>query len=315
MNQGSLGDDRDLIKAQLRRAAEDLATTLGELEEERSSRERVEAELRVAHRLEAVGQLAAGVAHEINTPIQYAGDSVRFLQTAFEDVMPVLELIPSLVASLRDAGDPVADTLERAWSEADGDFVVEQVPAALSRSIDGIERVAAIVRAMKAFAHPGGAEQAPADLNEALGTTLAVARNEYKYVADVETELGEIPLVMCRLAELNQVFLNLLVNAAHAIADVVEGTDNRGRITISTTIESGFVHIRFADTGVGIPVELRDRIFDPFFTTKPVGKGTGQGLGIAQSIVSKHGGVLSFESEIGVGTTFEVKLPVTGGRA
>ena len=313
MDASTAGDDREMMEAQLRLAATDLATTLGALEEERSSRERIEAELRVAHRLEAVGQLAAGVAHEINTPIQYAGDSVRFLQTAFADVMPILEMIPALVASLRRAKDPSADALEGAWEAADGDFVVEQVPAALSRSIDGIERVAAIVGAMKAFAHPGGTEAAPADLNEALGATLAVARNEYKYVADVDTQFGALPLVMCRLAELNQVFLNLLVNAAHAVAEVFERTDERGHIQISTRVVGSFAVVRFTDTGAGIPQDVRERIFDPFFTTKPVGKGTGQGLGIALSIVSKHGGQLAFESEVGVGTTFEVKLPIAGG--
>lgn len=303
---------------QLMRTAEDLAVTLKalaeankRLQEEQANRERVEAELRLAHRLEAVGQLAAGVAHEINTPIQYVADSVYFLQSAFEDLLPLLSCVKDLGPALRGGGAAeAANDLEAAWEAADAGFIVEHVPSAIGRTLDGIDRVAAIVRAMKAFAHPGGELKAPADINEALTTTSVVCKNEYKYVADLVTDFGELPMLPCQLGELNQVFLNLIVNAAHAIGERVGDTGDRGLITLRTRFEDGSVVVRVSDTGAGIPAAVREKIFDPFFTTKPVGVGTGQGLGIARSIVVKHGGTLTFESELGRGTTFEIRLPL-----
>jgi signal transduction histidine kinase len=300
------------------RTAADLGTALaalaeanGRLEEEKVERERVEAELRLAQRLEAVGQLAAGVAHEINTPIQYISDSVHFLEGAFDDLLPLLSRVQALAPLLRSKGAPeAAADLEGAWHAADAEFILEQVPSSLRRTLDGIDRVAAIVRAMKAFAHPGSEAKAPADLNEALRTTSVVCRNEYKYVADLELELGRLPFVPCQLGELNQVFLNLLVNAAHAIGERVAGSEERGVIGVKTWCENGAAVVTIADSGSGIPASLRDKIFDPFFTTKPVGKGTGQGLTIARSIVVKHGGTLTFESEAGRGTVFEIRLPL-----
>jgi len=308
----------ETANGQLTRTAQDLAATLTalaeankSLEQEKSERERVEAELRLAHRLEAVGQLAAGVAHEINTPIQYVGDSVHFLQSAFEDLLPLLSCVEAMTPLLRSSGATrAAEELEEAWDAADAGFIVEQVPSAIRRTLDGIDRVAAIVRAMKAFAHPGSETKAPANLNDALATTTVVCRNEYKYVADVETDFGDIPLVPCQLGELNQVFLNLLVNAAHSIGERAEVGGERGVIAIQTRFEDGMAVVRIADSGNGIPPEVREKIFDPFFTTKPVGKGTGQGLTIARSIVVKHGGTLTFETEPGKGSTFEIRLPV-----
>lgn len=295
-----------------------LAAANAKLEAEKAERERVEAELRLSHRLEAVGQLAAGVAHEINTPIQFVGDSVHFLQSAFEDLQPVLRCVQALVEDLASTpaiGSDRAAELARAWEAADAAFVVENVPPALQRTLEGIDRVAAIVRAMKAFAHPGTERFSPADLAEALMTTIVVCRNEYKYVADVETTFGDLPLVPCHIGELNQVFLNLLVNASHAVAERVEGTAERGRIGVETFAEGRVAVVRIRDSGVGIPPELRDKIFDPFFTTKPVGKGTGQGLTLARSIVVRHGGTLTFESQPGRGTTFEIRLPISDERA
>ena len=312
-----------VLELRVRARTRELETALGalaeaneSLEKEKAGRERVEAELQLAHRLEAVGQLAAGVAHEINTPIQYVADSVYFLQSAFEDLLPLLNRVKELTPALRSGGAAeAANDLEAAWEAADAGFIVEHVPPAIGRTLDGIDRVAAIVRAMKAFAHPGHETNAPADLNDAIATTTVVCRNEYKYVAELETDFGALPMVLCQIGELNQVFLNLIVNAAHAIAERVGTSGERGRITIQTRSENGVAIVRVSDSGGGIPVALRERIFDPFFTTKPVGVGTGQGLTIARSIVVKHGGSLTFETESGKGTTFEIRLPLSEGRA
>ena len=183
------------------------------------------------------------------------------------------------------------------------------MPPAFERALEGIERVASIVRAMRAFAHPS-TERALIDVNEGIQTTLIVAKNEYKYVADIELELGELPQVMANAGDLNQVFLNLIVNAAHAIEAQVEDTEQRGRITVRTESDDAGVLITISDTGCGIPSEIAGRVFDPFFTTKPVGRGTGQGLAIAHTIVvERHQGTINFESTPGSGTTFRVRLP------
>ena len=246
-----------------------------------------------------------GVAHEINTPIQFVGDSVHFLREAFAELQGHLERYRAAAETAA-----VARRGGRAEAEADLEFLTAEIPESLERALEGIERVAEIVRAMKEFAHPQRAEQAAADLNRAIDSTLTVARNEWKYVADVVTDLGELPPVVCHLGELNQVILNLVVNAAHAIADAGAG---RGVIRVATRAAGEWVEITVSDTGAGIPEAIRDRIFDPFFTTKEVGRGTGQGLAIARAIVvDKHGGTLDFETEVGRGTTFRIRLPVAG---
>jgi two-component system NtrC family sensor kinase len=270
-------------------------------------------DLHQAQKLEAVGRLASGIAHEINTPIQFVGDNTRFLQDSFSG----LEILIKKYRDLKDwaaAGGVTPARIEevtRAEKESDSDYLLEEIPKALSQTLDGVNRVATIVRAMKDFAHPDGTEKAAADLNKALLSTLTVARNELKYVADVETEFGDLPPVVCNIGDLNQVFLNLLVNAAHAIADKVKGTGTKGQIRVRTTRENGAALITISDTGCGIPEANRARVFDPFFTTKEVGRGTGQGLAIARSVVvERHKGRLTFESEVGKGTTFYIRLPL-----
>jgi len=194
---------------------------------------------------------------------------------------------------------------------ADIDYIMENAPPAIESSIDGLGRIATIVRSMKEFAHPDHGEKKFADLNQAIRSTLVIARNEYKYVAEIDTQFGELPAVPCYLGEINQVVLNLLVNASHAISDVVKDSGNLGKITVCTRIDGDTVEISIGDTGTGIPVAARDKVFDPFFTTKEVGKGTGQGLAIAHSVVvNKHGGTLHFETETGKGTTFFIRLPL-----
>lgn len=280
-------------------------------------RERVEIELRLAQKLESIGRFAAGLAHEINTPIQYVGDSVHFLQSAFDELSTVFLAYRAAIKGL--AGEQRHDALlaDLAQIEKDTDFqfLSQEVPKAFERSLEGADRVAGIVRAMREFAYPHGEEHVAADLNQALLTTLTVARSEYKYAAHVETHLGELPPVICNLGELNQVFLNLIVNAAHAIQDSDKDACT-GCITISTSCAQTTAQITIADNGCGIPAENLQRIFDPFFTTKEVGRGTGQGLAIARSIVvDKHGGRIDVSSTPGVGTQFVIQLPLQGRSA
>jgi len=296
-----------------RRAAERKREQLQEqLYSEMRERERILMELRVAQKLESVGRLAAGLAHEINTPIQYVGDSVSFLRSSFADLARLFGVYQGLVESGVPASAEQLAEIRRIEHEIDFEFLQAEMPKAFERTLEGTKRVTEIVRAMKEFAHPDGSEQTPADLNHALEMTLTVARNEYKYDATVTTQFGEIPPVICNVGELNQVFLNLIVNAAHAIQDSVHDATS-GRITVSTRALAKTVEVVVADNGCGISAENIEKIFDPFFTTKAVGRGTGQGLPIARSIVvDKHVGDLRVESEVGVGTRFIVELPING---
>ncbi|HUT24114.1 MAG TPA: ATP-binding protein [Sumerlaeia bacterium] len=275
----------------------------------------LEAQLAQAQKLEAIGQLAAGIAHEINTPTQYVGDNTRFLQESFADLLGVLSKYDQLLSAARQGAvnEETVGQVEGAVKEADVGYLIEEIPKAIQESLEGVERVARIVRSMKEFSHPGGAEKAAVDINKAIENTLTVARNEWKYVADTVTEFDpDLPLVSCLPGDLNQVILNLIVNAAHAIADVVgDGSAGKGTIAIGTRRDGDWAEIRVRDTGPGIPESIRDKIFSPFFTTKEVGKGTGQGLAIAHSVVvDKHGGSIRFETQEGEGTTFIIRLPI-----
>jgi PAS domain S-box-containing protein len=283
---------------------------LEELVRERTQK-LMEAERQVlqGEKLASVGRLAAGVAHEINTPIQYIGDNLRALADFYEDIRMVVGQYRELVrlVAAAEASPETAAKMQAAEEEHDLEFILEDAPKAVSQGLEGVQRVANIVRAMKDFSHVRGGEVSNVDLNHCLQSTLTVARNEYKYVADVETDFAELPNVECYPGELNQVFLNILVNAAHAIQD----TGQRGKITVMTRVDGEQVEIAIADTGVGIPEEIRNKIYEPFFTTKEVGRGTGQGLSIAhQTVVGVHGGQLSCESTVGVGTTFRIRLPL-----
>jgi two-component system, NtrC family, sensor kinase len=282
---------------------------------EMQERERMAIQLRFAQKLESVGRLAAGIAHEINTPVQYVGDSVRFLEEVFGNLRSLLDSHRRLLAALPPGSIPGPDLrqLRDAETAAGLEFLDAEAPKAFERTLDGVNRISAIVRAMKEFAHPDMGDQALADLNHAIETTLTVSRSEYRYRATVNTTFGELPEVLCSIGELNQVFLNLIVNAAHAIEQ--SGKDaTTGRIDISTVAEDGWVRIELADNGCGIPGHHLERVFDPFFTTKEVGRGTGQGLAIARSIiVDKHAGRIDVHSVVDLGTRFVVHLPV-GGR-
>ncbi len=274
----------------------------------------LESQLAQAQKLESIGQLAAGIAHEINTPTQYVGDNVRFFQEAFEDFHQVVDAFQHLLqyAKQLDPGHPVIRQTEQCLADADLDYLAAEVPKAIEQTLEGVQRISAIVRSMKEFSHPGSDEMTPIDINKALTSTYTVARNEWKYVAELQTDFDpDLPLVNCFPGELNQVFLNIIINAAHAIESVLpENSDQKGIIRISTGVIGKRVEVRISDTGCGIPDDIRHRIFDPFFTTKEVGKGTGQGLAIAHQVITeKHGGVLHVETQPGSGTTFIINLP------
>ncbi|MGO9797115.1 MAG: PAS domain S-box protein [Terracidiphilus sp.] len=287
------------------------------MSEDISERYRLREQLLQAQKLESVGQLAAGIAHEINTPTQYIGDNVRFLKDAFQDLKSLLASYERRFSAAGKQGLS-GETTEEAATAVEGTdtgYLLEEIPKAIDQSLEGVGRVAALVSAMKEFSHPDTKEKSPLDLNRAIAATITVARNEWKYVADVETDFDpSLPPVTCHPGEVNQVILNLVVNAAHAIGDMARnGGSQRGTISVRTLRRAEWAEIRIEDTGTGIPEKVRTRIFDPFFTTKEIGKGTGQGLAIARSvIVGKHGGSLHFETEEGKGTTFIIRLPYDG---
>jgi signal transduction histidine kinase len=286
-------------------------------ERKRSEKERqiMEDQLRQSQKLESIGQLAAGIAHEINTPMQYIGDNTRFVKESFEAISKVLQGQTELLAAVRaNAVTPeLLASSEKAVAENDLNFLCAEIPSALAQSLEGVECVSKIVRAMKEFSHPGGKEKKPSDLNRAIESTITVAHNEWKYVAELNLELEpNLPLVPCYVSEFNQCILNLVVNAAHAIGDVVmQQPGTKGLITVITKSDGDHVEVRVTDTGTGIPEAARSKIFDPFFTTKEVGKGTGQGLSIVYTnIVKKHGGTVTFETAMGRGTSFILRLPI-----
>lgn len=282
-----------------------------------TDRKKLETQLVQAQKLESIGQLAAGIAHEINTPTQYVGDNTRFIQDSFQDLSKVFT---KLNECINDATDGQASPekfieLKNSVKEADLEYLAEEVPLAIQQSLEGIDRITHIVRAMKDFSHPGQVDKTSVDINRAIETTMTVARNEWKYVADIETDFDpNLPTVQCHPTEINQVFLNFITNAAHAIGESSKDSgEGKGLIKITTTQDNGSVVIQIKDSGPGVPDKIREKIFDPFFTTKEVGKGTGQGLAISHSvIVEKHGGSIDLAPSDEKGATFIIKLPITG---
>lgn len=294
-------------------AADGRSTELLVIGSDITERTAMEVQLRQAQKLESVGQLAAGIAHEINTPTQYIGDNVRFLKDSFNDLTGVLGGCERLFTG----GDfaPSSEAVQQitaAVKTADIPFLLEEIPKAVDQAIDGVTRISTIVAAMKEFSHPDTKDKVPLDLNHAIQSTITVARSEWKYVADLKTDFDpSLPPIICLPGEFNQVILNLIVNATHAIAAAAaNGGPAKGTITVRTRNLDNWAEISIQDTGTGIPEKVRPRIFDPFFTTKEIGKGTGQGLAIARSVVmDKHNGTIDFETEEGKGTTFIVRLP------
>lgn len=277
-----------------------------------TERRQLEGQLQRAQRLESIGQLAAGIAHEINTPVQYVSDNVRFIADSFDRMLRLLDPArPSCTASPEGASLPCAlqGWVDERLSAESVAFLQRELPAALDQSLDGLNRIAGIVRSVKQFSHPGTSQAELADINHALSLALTITRNEWRYVAECRTAFDpELPMMRCFVAELNQVFLNLLVNAGDAMRD----SGRPGMLRVATRRDGAFVVIEIADSGTGIPSAIADRVFDPFFTTKAVGSGTGQGLAIAHAVVDRHGGTIRFRSVEGQGTTFEVRLPIAG---
>ena len=294
-----------------------IATHFLAVKEDITERRQMEIQLRHAQRLESIGQLAAGIAHEINTPIQYVGDNTTFLADAFGGLRSLLSKYERLLTAAQECGAPdeVLNDVASVAESIDISYLLEEIPKALAQAKEGLGRVSKLVGAMKEFSHPGTKEKTLCDLNRAIESTITVSRNEWKYVSNVEKDLDpKLPLVLCLPNEFNQVILNLIINAAHSIADVVGKTGTgKGTIRIATRDFQDWVEISIQDTGTGIPAHAQARMFEPFFTTKEVGKGTGQGLAIARSVVvDKHQGSIHFETEEGKGTTFIIRLPKEG---
>jgi two-component system, NtrC family, sensor kinase len=292
----------------VQRKTEALQKALRELQQ-------TQAQLLQASKLESVGLLAAGIAHEINTPAQFIGTNIDFLDESFAGIQRLMAAVGEQLQVRNGGGDAqTGDKISGLMEEIDWPYLNEEIPLAIRQSKEGINRISAIVQAMKEFSHPSSKEMVKTNLNQLIATTVTVASNEWKYVAEVQTDLDpDLPQTACLATELGQVFLNILVNAVHAVASKVGGAsmDKKGRIRISTRRDGDQVEIRISDSGTGIPEDIRDRVFDPFFTTKGVGKGTGQGLAISYDVVTqKHGGTLSFESQPGEGTTFIIRLPI-----
>ena len=275
----------------------------------------LEAQLAITQKMESIGHLAAGVAHEINTPIHYVAENVRFLKESFQDLHGLLDAYSTYLETSQANnlnGDAAAVVREKVH-DVDVEYLLAEIPAVLDQTMEGTTRVAEIVQAMKELSHPGTGEKSAVDLNRAIQNAITVGTNEWKDIAEVVTDLDPaLPQVPGFLGELNQVLLNLIVNATHAIAEKNQaGTNGKGAISIDTRRDGHWVELRVGDTGCGIPEAIRSRVFDPFFTTKEVGKGTGQGLALVHTIiVQKHAGTITFESEMGKGTTVIVRLPL-----
>lgn len=285
------------------------------LVEDVTDRQKNEDSLRQTQKLESLGQLSAGIAHEINTPLQFVSDNISYLSNAITSIDPVLQEVHNLLEKVKSSETlPQAsdfERLEKLYETADIDFLLKEFSLAVAQSKGGMERIKRIVLAMKEFSHPGK-ERVAVDINEVISNTLIVASSELKDIAELVTDFDkDLPKVFCIPSAISQVILNIVVNAAHAIAGAGEnwGMD---KITLSTAVDDDQVIIKIADSGPGMPEDVRNKIFDPFFTTKRVGKGTGQGLSIAHKIIcEQHNGNLSVDSKLGEGSCFTISLPLT----
>lgn len=270
-----------------------------------------------SQKLEAIGQLAAGIAHEINSPVQFIGDNLGFLSDGLETIFDTCSEIRKMIDKVDDEAtrNQLQGQLDSLIERNDIEYFQDELPEAIAQSKDGINRIAKIVKAMRELSHPGSEEKVLTDINRGLESTITVSRNEWKYDADLVTDFApNLKAIPCYPDDLNQVFLNLIVNAAHAISERVERKElERGTIWVKTEEQGEDIVVTIEDNGGGIPDEIHEKVFEPFFTTKEIGKGTGQGLGIAKRIVKeKHCGDIDFVSRQGEGTTFTIRLPDKG---
>jgi signal transduction histidine kinase len=314
--QAELEDARLAIEEKVEQRTQELQQRTVELEKVMNKSRTLELQLLQAQKLESIGQLAAGIAHEINTPMQFVYDNIEFLSDCSDKLFAVVETYQQNLNATgpQKSWQERSSEVNRVIQETRFDHIRREVPNAIRESLEGIQRVINIVRAMKEFSHPGQEERVGVDLNNAVCSTMTITRNRWKYAAELELDLDpDLPPLRCVPAEINQVLLNLIVNAADAIVEKIgDNTGRKGVITVRTRRDRDQIVIVVADTGCGIPDEIRNRIFDPFFTTKEVGKGTGQGLAICYNVVvNKHHGRLDVESTPGVGTRFTVSLPLT----
>jgi signal transduction histidine kinase len=312
--QAELEDAKSAVEQKVEERTGELLARTEQLEAEFVRSKNLETQLAHAQKMESIGQLAAGIAHEINTPMQFLSDNIEFLSDCSNRLFDVVDGYQRNLFS---------DGQQRSWAERrlelenliernQFESIRNEVPKAISESLEGIQRVIHIVRAMKEFSHPGHQEKVGVDLNNAVTSTVTISRNRWKYVADLEMDLDpDLPTLNCVPADINQVLLNLIVNAADAIAEKFgQESGNKGRIVVRTRSDGWSVVVEVEDNGMGIPDDIRRRIFDPFFTTKDVGKGTGQGLAICYNVVvRKHNGVIEVESTPGVGSVFRVTIP------
>ncbi|MGE4558832.1 MAG: ATP-binding protein [Desulfobulbus sp.] len=285
--------------------------------ENQKEKEKLHVQLLRAQKLESVGQLASGIAHEINSPVQFITSNISFIEESFNDIKKYIDFTINFIKNIKNIDNNNKNIVEliRKTEDFDWEFFKDEVPVAVDQSKEGLQRVTSIVQAMKNFSHPGGEGKVEADINRIIMTTITISRNEWKYVSIVETKLNDdIKPVWCNVNAISQVILNILINAAHAIESKIgrNPVGKKGNIEVSTKQKEEHVEIRISDTGIGIPEEIKNRVFDPFFTTKEVGKGTGQGLAIAHDIICvKHQGKIIIESEQDLGTTFIIELPNT----
>lgn len=309
-----LTEHNQKLEARVQARTAELSMLNQQLRDEMERRSKMEAELRQAQKLEAIGRLAAGVAHEINTPAQFVSDNCHFLRQGVNDTLQLVEQYRAALQSVTN-GSVSADTacreLDAARKTAEADSLINDLPQAANSALEGLGRITNIVRSMREFSHPGHRQRTRVDINQTIVNTLTLAQGETKSVADVVTNFGDLPEVYCFPGELSQVILNLVINAAHAIDSSNRDSNRHGHIIVSTRQQESDVVITVKDDGCGIPTEIRDRIFEPFFTTKDIGKGTGQGLAIARAIiVDQHRGRFSVESDVGHGSCFTVQIPV-----
>jgi PAS domain S-box-containing protein len=297
---GSLTDitERKLMEDALQKKGEEQQQLIHQLQE-------AQAQLLQSEKMASIGQLAAGIAHEINNPIGFVNSNMGALKSYVDTLCQLTDSFGQTLQS-RSGQEELKTEIAQLKKQADYDFLKDDVAELVKESLDGLKRVRDIVQSLKDFAHIGETDWQLADLHAGIDSTLTIAANEFKYKATLKKEYGTMPPVKCLTSQLNQVFMNLIVNAAQAIQD-------KGVITIRTGSEDDWVWVEIGDTGCGMPPEVMNRIFEPFFTTKPVGKGTGLGLSMSYNIVAKHGGRIEVASEAGQGTRFTVRLPVTRG--